>query len=290
MVSSMPPRWLVAGSGYVGMRLVQRLTALGAEVWLTRRSSEAAARAAAAATARGLTLDLDGGGDAWPEDTVVVDLVPPGADGGAREQRLIALAQAARSRRVVYISSTGVYSPGHGAWVDEEFSTVPPGTAGQARLAAERSLIAAADDQGLPWLVLRAAGIYGPDRGVVARMRAGGYRLVGDGRAFVSRIHVDDLVTAIIAAGQSHLTQRVVNIADDEPITAMEYATAVSAHLGLPMPPTLPVASVDSEVAAMFTADRRIANTVMKRELGVVLRYPSWRVSLDEGAARMNPG
>jgi hypothetical protein len=33
----------------------------------------------------------------------------------------------------------------------------------------------------------------------------------------------------------------------------------------------------------MLTADRRIANGRMTRELGVVLRYPSWRAALAGG-------
>jgi hypothetical protein len=40
------------------------------------------------------------------------------------------------------------------------------------------------------------------------------------------------------------------------------------------------VSSVDVEIAGMLTADRRIANARIKRELGVVLSYPSWRTSL----------
>jgi hypothetical protein len=42
----------------------------------------------------------------------------------------------------------------------------------------------------------------------------------------------------------------------------------------------VPASSVTAEIAGMLTADRRIANTRIKRELGVVLGYPSWRASL----------
>jgi nucleoside-diphosphate-sugar epimerase len=62
--------------------------------------------------------------------------------------------------------------------------------------------------------VLRAAGIYGPGRGLLERIRAGSYRIVGDGSAHVSRIHVIDLVDAIIRAGATTFAGPI-NVADD---------------------------------------------------------------------------
>ncbi|HEU4614307.1 MAG TPA: hypothetical protein VFS15_19565, partial [Kofleriaceae bacterium] len=132
-------------------------------------------------------------------------------------------------------------------------------------------------------IALRVAGIHGPGRGLVERIRAGTYRIVGDGSAHVSRIHVDDLVEAIVRAGASTVAG-AVNVADDDPAPIGEVADAVAAQLGLPPPPRVPAASVDAEIAGMLAADRRIANRRMKEELGVVLRYPSWRSVLSAAA------
>ena len=109
--------------------------------------------------------------------------------------------------------------------------------------------------------------------------------MIGDGTSHVSRIHVVDLVAAILAAGRSAVTG-AVNAADDDPAPIGEVADAVAARLGLPPPPRVPVAAVSPEVAGMLTADRRIANRRMRDELGVVLRYPSWRDGL---AAELSP-
>ena len=54
---------------------------------------------------------------------------------------------------------------------------------------------------------------------------------------------------------------------------------AIAANLGLPPPPRVSADSVAPEIAGMLTADRRIANQRMK-QLGITLRYPSWRTSL----------
>jgi nucleoside-diphosphate-sugar epimerase len=276
-------RWLVLGCGYTGRALARALVARGdADVTITRRDAAAAAQTAAALGARGLAYDLAAPLPALasPPPDVVVCLAPPGPDP-AREMAHLAGTGAAR---VVYVSSTGVYAPGGGAWVDEAFPTAPTTAAGRARLAAEAALADIAPGAAR----LRAAGIYGADRSLVDRLRAGTYRIVGDGRACVSRIHVDDLVAAIVAAGTA-TTAGPINIADDDPAPIGEVADALAAMLGLPPPPRVPVAAVDAELAGMLAADRRIANARMKRDLGVALRHPSWRGLLDAGGARTPP-
>jgi nucleoside-diphosphate-sugar epimerase len=127
-------------------------------------------------------------------------------------------------------------------------------------------------------IVLRAAGIWGPGRGIADRLRAGTYRIVGDGSAHVSRIHVDDLVETIVRAAATAVTG-AVNVADDDPAPIGVVADTLAAQLGVPAPPRMAIASVDAEVAGMLAADRRIANDRMKRELGVVLRHPSGRTA-----------
>lgn len=270
--------WFLLGCGYTGTRLARALVGQGADVTITRRDREAATACAAELGARGVQADLadpDSLRGIVPPGAIVVCLAPPGADPAAEIRHL--LAAAAGARRLVYVSSTGVYAPGGGAWVDESWPLSPATAAGRARIAAEEVLATSP----ISWIALRVAGIHGPGRGLVDRIRAGTYRIVGDGRAHVSRIHVDDLVEAIVRAGTSDVTG-AVNVADDDPAPIGEVADAVAARFGLPPPPRVPVASVSAEVAGMLTADRRIANARLTGELGVTLRYPSWRDALGD--------
>jgi len=245
----------------------------GADLTISRTTTAAAQESAEQLGARGVRVDLAQPGTLVgmvPPDAIVVCLAPPGADPAAEIRGLV---QGARlARRIVYVSSTGVYAAGGGAWVDEQWPLVPITPSGKARVEAEAALAASA----VSHVALRVAGIYGPGRGLVDRLRAGTYRIVGDGRSHVSRIHVDDLVEAIVRAGRSTATG-AINIADDDPAPIGELADAVAARLGVPAPPRVPVESVSPEVAGMLTADRRIANQRMKDELGVVLRYPTGR-------------
>ncbi len=267
--------WILVGCGYTGTRLARALVGQGAEVTITRRDASTATDVASQLGATGVRADLADPASLHgiiPPDAIVVCLAPPGSDPAAELRAL--LAAAAHARKLVYVSSTGIYAPGGGAWVDESWPLEPTTPSGRGRLAAEAALA----DARIPWVTLRVAGIHGPGRGVGERIRAGTYRIVGDGRSHVSRIHVDDLVSAIIAAGSTAVTG-AVNVADDDPAPIGEVADAIAAELGRPPPPRVAVESVAPEIAGMLTADRRIANRRLREELGVVLQYPSWRVS-----------
>ena len=77
-----------------------------------------------------------------------------------------------RSTRVIYISTTGVYGPAGGEWVDEQTLPAPERDGGKASLAAEQVL--AAHPIGKRSIILRLAGIYGPDRiPYIDKLRAG---------------------------------------------------------------------------------------------------------------------
>ncbi|HEY0250565.1 MAG TPA: NAD-dependent epimerase/dehydratase family protein [Kofleriaceae bacterium] len=254
--------WMIIGCGYTGTVLARRLVAEGKRVTVTRRDlAEAQLVAEKVHAAEARALDLATTQARAPSDSIVVCLAPPPTP------QLAAFAEGAQ--HLVYVSSTGVYAPGHGALVDETFELAPVTRSGIARLEAERQLPATAT-------ILRAAGIYGPGRGLAERLRAGTYRIIGDGSTHVSRIHVEDLALAIVTAGETR-TRGVFNVADDDPAAIGPLADALADELGVAHPPRVAPESVDPEVAGMLAADRRIDNTKLKRELGVVLAHPSAR-------------
>ncbi len=266
-------RWVIVGCGYVGERLARALAAGGAPVLATTRS---AARAATLPSPAAVADPHSPETIPFSADDVVVDSVPAEMERGAHMVRLAAAARAARVGRIIYLSATSVYGPGDGSWVDEDTPALGTGARAQARLAEERALLAS----GVPGVSLRIASIYGPGRGVHERIRAGTHRVYGDGGSFLSRIHVDDLVAAIRAAGEAAEPGPTYVVGDDEPCTSREHADGVAAMLGLPPPPSIPLADAPPLAAEMFLSNRRIRNARMKAELGVRLRYPGWREGL----------
>lgn len=274
--------WVILGCGYTGGRLARSLCNDGAQVVCARRDREraeavasaAAAGGSGAAAGRAVDLAVAGSLAGWmPAGAVVVISAPPGEPGN--EARVIEAATRAGARRVIYLSSTGVYPRGDGTAMDEDTPPAPVGDHGARRLVAETALLQAAAEAGISAIALRVAAIYGPERGVHARLLAGTYRIIGDGCTVVSRIHVDDLARAIRAAARiTEPPRSIYNVADDTPMPSRALAERVAAHLGVSPPPTVSPDEVSPAAWAMLSANRAIANDRIKRELGLVLRYP----------------
>lgn len=179
-------------------------------------------------------------------------------------------------RWVGYLSTTGVYGTRDGGWVDERDELRPSSARAARRAAAEQG-----------WLELgahafRLAGIYGPGRSAFDALRAGTARRIDSGGQVFSRIHVDDIASALLASIARPRPGAVYNVCDDEP-TAQEAVVAHAAGLiGVEPPPLIPLAEAAlSPMARSFYADnKRVSNALIKRELGVTLAYPSYREGL----------
>jgi nucleoside-diphosphate-sugar epimerase len=178
-----------------------------------------------------------------------------------------ALAAGRRLRSVVYLSTVGVYGDHNGAWVDEQTPVAPISERSRRRLAA----------------MLRLAGIYGPGQNaLVALARGKARRIIKPGQIF-NRIHVADIARAIDAAF-ARAANGVFNIADDEPAPPADPVVFAAKLLRREPPPEIAfdeAAPSMSPMALSFWQEcRRVRNDKLKRELGVTLRYPTYREGL----------
>lgn len=194
-------------------------------------------------------------------------------------------------RWLAYLSTTGVYGDRQGNWVDESDEAAPATERGARRVAAEQAWLIMHERYGLPVHVFRLAGIYGPGRGVLEQVRTGkARRIIKPGQVF-SRIHVDDIVTTLKASIARPSPGAIYNVCDDEPESpalVTEYACCL---LGATAPRPVTLADADlSVMAASFYADnKRVSNRKIREELGVRLRYPSYREGLAALAASSSP-
>lgn len=247
----------IFGLGYTASRVARALEARGWAVRGTGRygaivfDDEAAVRTALA------------------EATHVLSSVPPTDDG---DPVLARYADLLRDRWISYLSSSGVYGDARGAWVDE---SAPVG-------AGRRTARAEADTA---WLargarVFRLPGIYGPGRSALDRVREGkAHRIDVPGQVF-SRIHVDDIVTGVLAALDA--PPGAYNLADDLPASQNAVIEEACRLLGR-APPTLQSldrAGLSAPARAFYSENRRVANGKAKRVLGWRPRYPTYREGL----------
>lgn len=212
------------------------------------------------------------------EANVLLISIPPGSAG---DPALAAVGDviAAGRRKVVYLSTIGVYGDHAGRWVDE--STPPQSGLDRARMrvAAERAWT---DTVQGDVAILRLAGIYGPGRNALVTLRSGtARRIIKPGQVF-NRIHVDDIASAIMAA-INHNSGGTWNVCDDEP-TPPQDVIAYAAQL-MDIAPPAEEAFATAEMSAMarsfYASSARVSNTRLKHELGVTLTYRTYRHGLD---------
>ncbi|WP_417255112.1 SDR family oxidoreductase [Celeribacter sp.] len=183
---------------------------------------------------------------------------------------------------VGYLSTTGVYGDHGGDWVDEETPLTPSTKRGVMRMQAEADWRKVALDLGLNLSIFRLAGIYGPERGPFAKVRAGtARRIVKQGQVF-SRIHVEDIAQALEASINRPETGGIYNICDDLPAPPEDVIGYAAELLGLPQPPveSFETAEMSPMAHSFYAENKKVRNDRMKNRLGVKLIYPDYKTGL----------
>jgi nucleoside-diphosphate-sugar epimerase len=192
------------------------------------------------------------------------------------------IAAAPRVGWVGYLSTIGVYGDHGGAWVDESTRPAPMSARSRSRLAAEEAWLEWGRRSGKAVHVFRLAGIYGPRRNTLANLAAGtAQRIIKRGQVF-NRIHVDDAASALIASMRRPRAGAVYNVADDEPAPPQDVVAHAARLLGVDPPSEVPLETAElSPMAASFYAEnKRASNELIKRELALCWRYPTYREGL----------
>lgn len=277
-------RLFALGLGYSARRLIAR--AGGVEAAGTLRSSDAVAEL----RAEGVEAYLFDGPRRDPGLTralaraeAIIVSTPPGPGGDpalaafARE-----IAAAPELKRILYLSTVGVYGDWDGAWVDERSETKSTSPRGRRRIEAEAQWQALGAERAVPVDILRLAGIYGPGRNALVKLRAGdARRIVKPGQVF-NRIHVEDIAGVALTLLKAGGAGGVWNVADREPAPPQDVIAFASGLMGLALPPEEPFEGAAlSEMARSFYEDnRRVSIDKLERELGYLLQYPSYREGL----------
>ena len=280
----MPNVLLSFGHGYSARALAARLLAEGWHVIGTTRDPEKANEIRATGAEAVLWPPTDPAA-LLSRATHLLASAAPDAEGDP-VLRLAGEAIRAHAGRLAwagYLSTTAVYGDRQGGEVDETSECRPATRRGQWRLDAERAWAAT----GLKLHVFRLAGIYGPGRGPFEKVRAGrARRVIKPGQVF-SRIHVEDIAAALHAsiARPAATHPAIYNLCDDEAAPPQDVIEHAARLLGVPVPPAVSFEEADlSPMARSFYAEsKRVSNRRIREELGIDLRYPSYR----EGLAAM---
>jgi nucleoside-diphosphate-sugar epimerase len=293
---------LIIGCGYVGLPLGRELVRLGHEVCGLRRHASGENELKAAGI-QPLTADIT------RPDTLAN--LPRGFDwvvncvasrgGSAEDYRRIYLQgtshllewlSAGPPQKLVYTSSTSVYGQTDGSWVNETSPAEPMAHTAKVLVETEKLLLEQSGSrvrsphQMLSAVILRVAGIYGPDRGHgFKQFLKNEARVEGDGSRFLNMIHRDDVIGCIIAALQNGRPGEIYNAVDDEPVSQMDFFQWLAEELGRELPSPVPENSRENRKRGV--TNKRVANRKLKTELGYQFKYPNFRIGYTEEISRL---
>ncbi len=278
----------IFGLGYTATRFALAMQAQGWNVAGTVRSADKAA----ALQAQGITAHVFDGDQPMRQPMAklrhvshVLSSIPPqmaetddAADPVLRHHGRD-LIKMRKLEWVGYLSSTGVYGDTQGQWVSES----SPIGLGRRTARAEADLSWQVFSlAGLPVHIFRLPGIYGPGRNALTRARAGMLNRIDLPGHVFSRIHVDDIIATLQASIAQPEPGAIYNVADDEPASSADLGAYACQLLGIETPPlqSLDEAGLSPRARAFYSECRRVANDRIKEDLGVRLRYPTYREGL----------
>lgn len=270
---------LIAGCGYVGSRLAQRLVEKGVIVHGLRRT----------------TAKLPKGVHPIKADLTALDSIPQLPSGithvvycaaanahdaeayramyitGLQNLLRVLRESSCDIQRFLYVSSTGVYGQSEGEWVNEESNTEPTRFSGEILLQGEERALRA----NVPMAVVRFSGVYGPGRTHLLRQVAEGAAVIYHGVAQVSNsIHLEDCagILEFLLQYEGELDSLYV-ASDEEPVSRADLLRFIASCIEAPMPKTL---SAQEAPAKRHGGNKRVDSSKI-RALGYTFHYPSYR-------------
>lgn len=275
-------RLLIVGYGYSSKAIHAALGGKLDSLTVTCRTEEKSARL----RADGLNAVVFDGTARSPELdealSTATHLVMSAAPGEAGDPLLIHhdIAAATKLEWAGYLSTVGVYGNHDGAWVDEETLVDPQSQRSKQRIAAETAWLNRQAVTGFELGIFRLAGIYGPGRSALDKVREGiARRIIKPGQVF-NRIHVDD-IGRLVAAAATQGAGGIFNVTDDEPGPPQDVIAHAADLIGFDAPPD--VAFKDAELSAMgrsfYGENKRVSNAKIKQAFGPML-YPTYRDGL----------
>ena len=271
---------MIAGCGYVGIRLADSLQAKGHDVVGVRRNWQDHPKQKFAT----VDADLSTAGSI-PEISGISHIVYTASAGNFTDEayksayvdglkNILDYANRHQSslRRILFISSTGVYGKSNGEDVNEDTKVKAGQNFSSMRLLEAENLLL---NSKIPSTILRFSGIYGPGRQMLLdQVIDGSARISPKEIQWTNRIHLEDC-TGVLEFMLKHPTpERLYLCTDDLPTPKNEILLWIAKKLNLPAP--ISDSLEPSLQRVSHRGNRRVSNARLKNA-GYNFRFPSYR-------------
>ncbi|TNF35346.1 MAG: SDR family oxidoreductase [Gammaproteobacteria bacterium] len=282
---------MIVGCGYIGQRVARQLQRKGVPV-TGFVNSQSSLDLCHQQQIDCHLFDLDKAWDSgYPymdfSSSVILYTVPPQPAGeeDLRMRHFLELLRQHIPKKLVLISTTGVYGDCGGQWIDESTPLNPVVDRARRRFSSEQQAQTYCQNNHVALIILRVPGIYGPGKFPLERIRKGLPVVREQDSPFSNRIHAADLVTICVKAIEDDAIQGIYNCADGHPTTMFDYFMKVARAHGLPEPPAISLEQAKRELSpgmlSYMEESRRIGNAKLLRDFHITLQYPD----LDAGLA-----
>lgn len=275
------------GLGFTGSALAHALLSQGWQVSGTRRDDSSGSSSVEAGMR---VVHFDGTRTAEAvasqvgEATHILAAIPPQKKEGDVVLRYFRnlLVCNSKLRWIGYLSTTGVYGNHDGDWVDEASELNPEWDHQKRRVQAEEQWLDLFWGHQMPVHVFRLAGIYGPGRNLLERVKRGIAQRIDQPGLVFNRIHVEDVVRTLTASIERPNPGAIYNVSDDHPASPAEATDFACELLNIDPPPlvTLEEAGLSEMAHGFYTTNKKVRNRKIKGELGVQLLYPDYQSGL----------
>jgi len=216
-------------------------------------------------------------------------LLPPPSDGisDTRMSNFITtISHNLAPRRIVYISTTGVYGDAQGEWITEKQPANPQTNRGKRRLDAEQQLISFCAQSSCEYNILRVSGIYCLNKLPLERLKAGVKALDLTIAPSSNRIHAKDLTTICLHTMRGNSCNQIFNAADGKPSSITDYFIKVANTFNLPQPQQISWQDAQTEVSSAMLSylaeSKKISIEKIKETFNFEPQYPDLETGLQQ--------
>ncbi len=182
-----------------------------------------------------------------------------------------------------YLSSTSVYGNHNGKWVDEKTEASPTTTRGKKRFSVENLFMESFRKKNFPTHIFRLPGIYGPGRSIIDKFLGDNKRVIKLENHYFSRVHVEDIASAISKSIEIPTPGQIFNVTDDLPCSAHEVAEYASKLLNIKNIEYLKISSskINERVKDFYRDNKRVSNQKIKKILNWTPKFENYKLGLN---------
>lgn len=198
-----------------------------------------------------------------------------------------------KTKFFVYVSGLGIFGDPKESIIDENSGLNPNTEYAKMRLEAQRYLEDACKQQGIPFTVAYLGDVYGNGGWfksmLIDRLKKGSFRIPGSGNYYRSFVHVDDVVSALVAIAEKNQVNQSFVVTDSNPIVFSEFLNYICTNLGVKLPGTIPVllakAVLGSDFVNLLTTSIKTSNAKILKICDFL--YPSYQDGINAVLSEM---